>query len=95
MHRSLAIFAFYKSFIPWSLVANTIVVLINPDIIPGLITKVFLTVFAWYYIHETVQRRKLTFYKNIGISPLKLFTITFFIDATFTVIFIIIFKEFT
>ena len=95
MHRLLAILAFYKPFVTWSFTTNIIVAFLSAQIIPGIITKLFLTVFAWYYVHETNQRRKLTFYKNLGISPLKLFSILFILDIIFTVIFIIIFREFT
>jgi len=94
MHRLLAILAFYKPFVVWSLIANAIVGFFNPHLAPGLITKLFLTVFAWYYVHETSQRRKLTFYKNLGISPLRLFVIIYIIDSIFTIIFLTVFKEF-
>lgn len=94
MYRLFAVFAFYKPFIMWSLIANFIVGFFNPNIIPGLITKLFLTIFAWYYIHETNQKRKLTFYKNLGISPTKLFIFIYLIDSIFTILFLTIFKEF-
>ncbi|SHH32921.1 hypothetical protein DFQ05_0202 [Winogradskyella wandonensis] len=95
MHRLLAILAFYKPFVVWSFVINAIIGFFNPHLAPALITKLFLTVFAWYYVHETSQRRKLTFYKNLGISPVKLFSILFLIDSVLTIIFLTIFKEFT
>ena len=95
MHRLLTILAFYKPFVTWSFIANFIVAFFSTQIIPGIITKLFLTVFAWYYVHETNQRRKLTFYKNLGISPLKLFSTLFILDIILTIIFLIIFKEFT
>lgn len=95
MHRLLAILAFYKPFVTWSFIANFIVAFFSAQIIAGIITKLFLTVFAWYYVHETNQRRKLTFYKNLGISPLKLFTTLFILDIILTIVFLIIFKEFT
>lgn len=95
MHRFLAILAFYKPFIVWSFIANVIVAFISPQLIPALATKLFLTVFAWYYTHETVQRRKLVFYKNLGISPIQLFAVIFFVDCVITILFLTIFKEFT
>lgn len=95
MQRFLAILAFYKSFVAWSFLVTAIVGFFNPHLAPAIITKLFLTVFAWYYVKETNQRRKLTFYKNLGISPLTLFTIMFLVDCVLTIIFLIIFKEFT
>ncbi|ARV09067.1 hypothetical protein BTO05_05235 [Winogradskyella sp. PC-19] len=95
MHRLLAILAFYKPFVVWSLVITAVIGFLNSHLAPALIIKLFLTVFAWYYVHETSQRRKLTFYKNLGISPLKLFSIIFMIDCILTIVFLTIFKEFT
>ncbi|RNC86734.1 MAG: hypothetical protein ED556_04760 [Winogradskyella sp.] len=95
MHRFLAILAFYKPFVVWSFIVNAIIGFFNPHLAPALITKLFLTVFAWYYVHETAQKRKLTFYKNLGISPVRLFFIVFVIDCILTIIFLTIFKEFT
>ncbi|MFK7831787.1 MAG: hypothetical protein AB8B52_00790 [Winogradskyella sp.] len=94
MHRFLAILAFYKTFVVWSFIANTIIAFFNPHIGPAIATKLCLTVFAWYYINETPNRRKLTFYKNIGISSLKLFSTMFIVDCILTVSFLLIFKEF-
>jgi hypothetical protein len=46
MHRLLAILAFYKPFVTWSFITNIIVAFLSAQIIPGIITKLFLTVFA-------------------------------------------------
>ncbi|WP_405576487.1 hypothetical protein [Winogradskyella sp. Asnod2-B02-A] len=95
MYRFLAILSFYKPFVVWSLLVTAVVAFFNAQIAPAIATKLFLTVFAWYYVSETPNKRKLTFYKNIGISPLKLFSIMFIIDCFLTVIYLTIFKEFT
>ena len=95
MHRFLAILAFYKPFVVWSFFVNAFIGFFNPHLVPAIATKLFLTVFAWYYISETPNRRKLTFYKNLGISPFRLFTIVFVLDCVLTIIFLTIFKEFT
>ncbi|MCA0133734.1 hypothetical protein [Winogradskyella alexanderae] len=95
MYRFLAILAFYKPFVVWSFVVNAIIGFINPVLIPAIVTKLFLTVFAWYYVSETPNRRKLTFYKNMGISPFKLFTFVFILDCIITIIFLLVFREFT
>tara|TARA_R110002033_G_scaffold90558_1_gene140492 strand:+ start:164 stop:451 length:288 start_codon:yes stop_codon:yes gene_type:complete len=95
MYRFLAILSFYKPFVVWSLLVTAVVAFFNAQIAPAIATKLFLTVFAWYYVSETPNKRKLTFYKNIGISPLKLFSIMFIVDCFLTVIYLTIFKEFT
>lgn len=53
-----------------------------------------MTIFVWYLVHETNARRKLTFYKNLGISPFKLFSVLFLFDIIVTVGFIVVIKEF-
>jgi hypothetical protein len=95
MQRFLAILAFYKPFVVWSFIVTAIIGFFNPHLVPAIITKLFLTVFAWYFVSETSNRRKLTFYKNLGISPLKLFSAMFIVDCILTIGFLIIFKEFT
>jgi hypothetical protein len=95
MYRFTAILQFYKIFVVWSLIANAIIGFINPYIITAIFTKLCLTVFAWYYISETSNKRKLTFYKNLGISPLKLFSYIFMMDCILTIVFLTVFKEFT
>lgn len=95
MHRFLAILTFYKPFVVWSFIATIIIAFFNPYVIPALFTKLFLTVFAWYYVSQTSNKRKLTLYRNIGISSFKLFSIIFIVDGMLTVLFLMVFKEFT
>ncbi len=94
MQRLLAILAFYKPFVVWSFIVTAIIGFFNPHVAPAIVTKLFLTVFAWYYVSETPNKRKLTFYKNIGISPLKLFSSMFIVDCILTIGFLLVFKEF-
>jgi len=79
----------------WSFVINAILGFLNPLIIPAIVTKLFLTVFVWYLVTETNAKRKLTFYKNLGISTFKLFSILFLVDISLTISFLVVFKEFT
>jgi len=95
MHRLLAILAFYKTFVVWSFIVTAFIGFFNPQLAPAIVTKLFLTVFAWYYVSETPNKRKLTFYKNLGISPFQLFSSIFIVDCILTIIFLTIFKEFT
>ncbi|GAL72199.1 hypothetical protein JCM19302_2116 [Jejuia pallidilutea] len=48
----------------------------------------------WYFITETQAKRKLVFYKNLGISTLKLFALFYLIDIILSLPFILILKEF-
>ncbi|MUU78062.1 hypothetical protein [Winogradskyella endarachnes] len=95
MNRFLAILSFYKPFVVWSFIATTICAFFSTHLIPAIVTKLFLTVFAWYYMNETNNKRKLTFYQNLGISTFKLFSVVFIVDCFLTVIFLTLFSEFT
>ncbi len=94
MRQLLAILTFYKPFVFWSLAINTAMAMVNPLIFPTVITKLFLIIFIWYLHKETNAKRKLIFYKNLGISNFKLFSIMYFIDILITITFILIFKEY-
>lgn len=89
-----AILLFYRPFIYWSIAINFLLVFIDTHIIPILLIKLFLTVFLWYLTMETDAKRKLIFYKNLGISTFKLFGFIFMVDVLFTVIFILLMQEF-
>ena len=95
MQRLLTILTFYKPFIAWSFGINVILGFMNTHFIPAIVSKVFLTVFLWYYITESHAKRKLTFYKNLGFSEFKLFSSLFLIDIIITIGFLTLFKEFT
>lgn len=53
-----------------------------------------MTVFVWHFVNKTNARKKLAFYKNLGVSPFKLFFSLFLLDITATIAFIVIIKEF-
>jgi hypothetical protein len=94
MQQLLSILAFYRPFILWSFFINIVLTIVNPYILPAVITKLMLTIFLWYYTSETNAKRKLVFYKNLGISTLRLFSTLFFVDILFTIIFLLLIKEF-
>ncbi len=95
MQRFLTILAFYKPFVVWSFLVNVTLGFFNPHFAPAIVTKLFLTVFVWYLVNETHAKRKLTFYKNLGISTLMLFSTLFLVDIILTIGFLTVFKEFT
>lgn len=94
MQQFFSIFTFYRPFILWSIGINMMLSFFKYDIIPILILKFLLVIFLWYFLNETQAKRKLIFYKNLGISTLKLFSLLYFIDLIFSLPFLIILKEF-
>lgn len=94
MQRFFSIFIFYKPFVLWSFGINILLSFFKFEIIPILITKLFLVVFLWYITAETPAKRKLLFYKNLGVSTLKLFLLFYLIDLFLSLPFLLILKEF-
>ncbi|SDB67367.1 hypothetical protein SAMN03097699_3374 [Flavobacteriaceae bacterium MAR_2010_188] len=94
MQRFGAIILFYKPLIMWSFGVNIFLTFFNPNIFAALLVKLILTVFVWYLLSETHGRRKLIFYKNLGISPLQLFSSLYAIDALMMIAYLMLVKEF-
>jgi len=94
MQKLLTILAFYKPFVIWSFLVNIALTIVNPFIVPAIITKLMLTVFVWYLMNETNAKRKLIFYNNLGISSIKLFSVLFFIDIFITIGYLILITEY-
>jgi len=94
MKHLLIFFHFYKTYIPWSFIITLLLGFVDSYYIPAVISKLFLTVFAWYVTNETSSKRKLTFYKNLGISTQLLFVSMFVLDSLFTVFILFLFKLF-
>jgi hypothetical protein len=92
MNRLLVLLNFYKLFIYASLIVTVIIGMINPNYAAAIVTKLFLTGFAWYFMSETSNKRKLTFYKNLGIAPITLFSFVFIIDSILTIIYLFLIK---
>jgi len=94
MQQLLSILVFYRSFVVWSFLVNIAITIVNPFIVPAILTKLLLTIFVWYLLNETNAKRKLIFYKSLGISTLKLLSVLFFIDCMITISFLLVIKEF-
>ncbi|PWI31700.1 hypothetical protein DI383_00900 [Flavobacteriaceae bacterium LYZ1037] len=84
MQRLGAIFIFYKPYIFWSFGITLFLIAFKSNLVVIYIAKFFLTAFLWYFLSETTAKRKLLFYKNLGISSLKLFGIMYLIDIFIT-----------
>jgi hypothetical protein len=85
---------FYRPFIVWSLIINMVLSFIKFEIITILIIKLLLIFSLWHFLSETHAKRKLIFYKKLGVSMIKLFSLVFVIDAVFSLPFLVILKEF-
>ena len=94
LQRLEVIIAFYKPFFYWSFAINILLVMINAHIIPIVITKLIFTLVLWFFMNETNAKKKLIFYKNLGISNFKLFSTLFLIDIFFTIPFILLLDVF-
>lgn len=92
MKHLLIFFHFYKTYIAWSFIITILLGFVDSHYIPAVLTKLFLTVFAWYITNETSNKHRLTFYKNLGISTYALFFSMFVVDSVLTILIIFLFK---
>ena len=65
-----------------------------PDLISALITKLFLVVLLWLLLKDNSVRRKLRYYRIVGVSNLKFFSTLFILDCAITIPFLSLLKEF-
>lgn len=93
-HRFGPILLFYKPFFLGSMGVNILIVIFAPHLLPSIVTKLLLTFFVWFLMHETNAKRKLIFYKNLGISTWRLFATLFVIDIAITISFLLLMKAF-
>jgi len=94
LQRFEAILLFYKPYAVWSFAVNILNVIFGPNLATAIFSKLILTLFLYYVINETNGQQKLIFYKNLGISSLRLFSSLFIIDIIITITFIVIMQEF-
>ena len=94
MQQLLSVFIFYRPFVLWSLGINVFLSIIGYSFVPIFLVKLLLTFFLWYFLNETSAKRKLVFYKNLGISTFKLFLFLYVIDLFFSIPFLLVLKEF-
>jgi hypothetical protein len=92
MKHLLIFFHFYKTYIAWSFIITILLGFVDSHYISAVLTKLFLTIFAWYITNETSNKHKLTFYKNLGISIRTLFISMFVVDSVLTILIIFLFK---
>jgi hypothetical protein len=94
MQQLSALFIFYQPYILWSFSLNMFLSLIGYSLFPIFLIKLALVAFLWYLMNETNAKRKLIFYKNLGLSTFKLFSYIFIIDFILSLPFLLIVQEF-
>ena len=94
MQQFFSLFTLYKPFVLWSVGINMVLSFLKYDIIPILIVKLLLVVFLWYFLNEILAKQKLSIFKKLDISTLKLFSYLFVIDLFLSIPFLFILKEF-
>lgn len=96
INQLFAIIHYYRTFALWSFAINILLLIVGShNILVAILTKLFLIVLIYYIIKQTPEKQKLTFYKNLGISDLKLFGTLFIFDALITIIFLSLINQFT
>ena len=93
LNQFRTILFYYRPFALWSFAVTIIVTIMNPEIIPAILTKLFLVILLWFLATETQAKQRLAFY-NLNISAFKLFSILFLIDSFITVTFLLLIKGF-
>lgn len=94
IQRFEAILVFYQPFFFWSFAINILIIIINPSIVAAVLTKLFLTLILRFLMNETSSKKSLVFYKNLGLSNLKLFSSMFLIDISISITFLLVMREF-
>lgn len=94
LNQFRAILFYYRPIAIWSFAVTLLTTIYNPEIISALLTKLFLTFLFWLMINDRNMRRKLKFYKMVGVSNLKLVALLYLIDCVFTCGFLLLIKGF-
>jgi predicted neutral ceramidase superfamily lipid hydrolase len=94
MQQLSALLIFYRPYTLWSFGINMLLSILGYNLFLIFFVKLILVAFLWYLMNETHAKRKLIFYKNLGISTFKLFSYVFVIDFILSLPFLIILKEF-
>lgn len=94
MQQLMSILLFYRPFIIWSLVINMLFAFLKFEVGIIMASKLLLVLLLWHILNETQAKRKLIFYRKLGVSTIKLFTLLFIMDLAISIPFLIILKEF-
>jgi hypothetical protein len=78
----------------WSFIVTVAIIIINPELILALSTKLFLIFVLWFLISDIKVRQRLRFYRIRGVSNLKFFTVIYLFDGLLTTAFLLLIKGF-
>lgn len=78
----------------WSFIVTVAIIIINPELILALSTKLFLIFVLWFLISDRKVRQRLRFYRIRGVSNLKFFTVIYLFDGLLTTAFLLLIKGF-
>jgi hypothetical protein len=94
LNQFRAILYYYRPLALWSFLVTIILTVVGPELILALLTKLFLMVLFWFLINDTRVRKKLKFYKMVGVSNFKLITVLYILDCFITCSFLLLIKGF-
>ncbi len=94
LNQFRAILFYYRPIAVWSFAVTILVTIYNPGIVCALLTKLFLILLFWLMINDSSMRRKLKFYKMVGVSNFKLVLTLYVIDSLVTCTFLFLIKGF-
>lgn len=94
MQKLSSIFVFYKQVMLWSFGVNVLLIIVAPNLIPAIATKLFLVAILWFFMIENEATKKFQFPKKLKISKLNLFVGSFIIDLSIMCAFLLIMREF-
>lgn len=94
LNRFRAILYYYRPLAIWSFAVTILLTIYNPEIVSALLTKLFLMALFWLMLNDSGIRKKLKFYKMVGVSNFRLVLILYIIDCFFTCGFLLLIKGF-
>ena len=94
MQQLISILLFYRPFIIWSLIINMLFSFLKFEVGFILASKLLLVILLWHILNETRAKRKLIFYKSLGVSTFKLFSLFFIMDLIISIPFLLLLKEY-
>ncbi len=89
-----AILFYYRPLALWSFTVTILLTVYSPEIISALLTKLFLMILFWLMINDRSMRKKIKFYKMVGVSNFKLVLALYVIDCLITCSFLLLIKGF-
>jgi hypothetical protein len=94
MNLLKSIFVYYKPLFLWSFAINLIILIMSQSYALTLCAKLFLVILFWLLLKDFGVRRKIGFYKMVGVSNFKLLGIIYIIDCLVMLTFLLLIKGF-